>query len=140
LNKGYCYLSQYDEANYSSSIYCGVNGNRFRSIGVDVQQVRMYNRRIVFIVFIDVYTCFDSRKQELHHLELSRLSVVPNNVYFCFFRTFHRVLMSSARFAEEKDRDYEAEISKMEKEAMERLDAKTQELMSTISSTGATSK
>jgi hypothetical protein len=87
-----------------------------------------------------MYTCFDGRKQELHHLEISRVSVVPNNVYFCFSRTFHRVLLSTARFAEEKDRDYEAEISKMEKEAMERLDAKTQELMSTISSTGATSK
>lgn len=44
---------------------------------------------------------------------------------------------SSTLFAEEKDRDYEAEITKMEKEAMERLEAKTQEMMATIASTGA---
>lgn len=44
---------------------------------------------------------------------------------------------SSTLFAEEKDRDYEAEIAKMEKEAMERLEAKTQEMMATIASTGA---
>ena len=44
---------------------------------------------------------------------------------------------SSSLFAEEKDRDYEAEIAKIEKEAMERLEAKTQEMMATIASTGA---
>ena len=44
---------------------------------------------------------------------------------------------SSSLFAEEKDRDYEGEIAKIEKEAMERLEAKTQEMMATIASTGA---
>jgi hypothetical protein len=43
----------------------------------------------------------------------------------------------TARFAEEKDRDYEAEIAKIEKEAMERLEAKTEEMMTKIGSTGA---
>ena len=43
---------------------------------------------------------------------------------------------SSALFAEEKDRDYEAEITKMEKEAVERLEAKTEEMMAKIASTG----
>lgn len=42
---------------------------------------------------------------------------------------------SSTLFAE--DRDFEAEISKMEKEAEERLEAKTKEMMATIASTGA---
>ena len=44
---------------------------------------------------------------------------------------------TSTLFAEEKDRDYEAEISKMEKEAMDRLDAKTEEMKAKIVSTGA---
>jgi hypothetical protein len=44
---------------------------------------------------------------------------------------------SSTIFAEEKDRDYETEIAKMEKEAVERLEAKTEEMMSKIGSTGA---
>jgi hypothetical protein len=48
-----------------------------------------------------------------------------------------KLTTSSALFAEEKDRDYEAEITKMEKEAMERLEAKTEEMMAKIASTGA---
>jgi hypothetical protein len=52
----------------------------------------------------------------------------------------HRAMPpSTVRFAEEKDRDYEAEIAKMEKEALERLDAKSAELMAKITTTGATS-
>jgi hypothetical protein len=44
---------------------------------------------------------------------------------------------TSALFAEEKDRDYEAEIAKMEKEAIDRLETKTEEMMAKIASTGA---
>lgn len=40
-----------------------------------------------------------------------------------------------ARFAE--DKDWEAEFSKMEKEAEDRLDAKVAEMMSNIEKTGA---
>ena len=64
--------------------------------------------------------------------------------FICFIYSYCRVSVTqsslTARFAEEKDRDYEAEIAKMEKEAMERLDAKTEEMKGKIATTGATSK
>jgi hypothetical protein len=45
--------------------------------------------------------------------------------------------MIATRLAAEADRDYEAEIAKMEKEANDRLDAKAAEMAAKIASTGA---
>ena len=59
-------------------------------------------------------------------------------MFFCVCivnRAMMTASSSSTLFAE--DRDFEAEITKMEKEAEERLEAKTKEMMATIASTGA---
>jgi hypothetical protein len=69
------------------------------------------------------------------------LNKMTNSLTSPISTSFHRAMPpATVRFAEEKDRDYEAEIAKMEKEALERLDAKSAELMAKITTTGATSK